>query len=155
MKKELILPVGIPGSGKTYLMNQLYFKSHVILSLDDMRLAAGSIFNPKIEPMLKGIYDLVGRSFMIRGQNIVLDSTNVSYNITKNWINTAKKYDYDTTLILMLTDFDVCLKRQTKNVPEEKMRIFVNQFDELMDIIHTLEVDKIIEVSNGEMTEWD
>lgn len=152
---ELVLPIGIPGSGKsTYIDNAYKHNSYVIVCLDDMRLASGSIFNPYVEPMLKGILDIMVRSMMIRKQKIVLDSTNVNYNITKNWVNTAKKYDYKVTLLLMMTEIYICKERQTKNVPEEKMDHFIIQMEFLIEHIRDLNVDKIIEIKDGYIKEW-
>jgi len=153
---ELIIPVGIPGSGKSTFVDNVYLlNTHTILCLDDMRLATGSIFNPKVEPLLKGMYKVMGRALMIRGQNIVLDSTNVSYHITKEWVDMAKEYNYSTVIILMKTDIDVCKERQTKNVPTDKIHSFSNQMKDLIDQIDDFGVTEIYEVVEGEIKKWD
>ena len=60
---ELVIPIGVPGSGKSTYADKYKFNSHVILCLDDLRLATGSIFNPKVEPILKGMFEIMGRAF--------------------------------------------------------------------------------------------
>jgi len=156
MNPELFIPVGIPGAGKSTYIDKYKKDTHTILCLDDFRLAAGSTFNPNIDKLLQGMYELVGRAIMIRGQNIALDSTNVSYYITKRWIDYAKEYNYDTTIVLMNIDMETCEKRQTKNVGTEKMYRFANQMQDLTYRIHELGADKILEVDKeGELKRWD
>jgi len=135
---NIILMVGLPGSGKSYYVDKFLNKKYTILCLDDIRLAMGSVFNPDMEPFAKAVIDTMGKACMYRGQNIVIDSTNVNHFIVDKWIKLAERFDYNVRIIVLSTSFSDCMernqKRKTKRVPIEKMNEFHQQYKELLSM---------------------
>ena len=151
---ELVIPIGLPGSGKSTYVDTNFKETHTILCLDDIRLAMGHVFKLGSEPYAKATLETIGTACMIRWVNIILYSTNVSKFITKRWIDKAHDYNYTVKLIVIMTPIKVCMKRQTKNVPEEKMKMFNDQLVQLILDIENLGADEIIRLEDGVKWDW-
>jgi len=134
---ELIIPIGLPGCGKTTLINYRYIYSHSILCLDDIRQAMGSVYNPNIESFVRAILETMGKAYMIRGVNIALDSTNTSKYIIEKWINLSREYGYNTKLIIFDTPIEVCKERQIHGCPSNVFERFYKQMKETKDWIYS------------------
>ena len=100
---ELILMVGIQGSGKTTLAKN-EFPSHVHISLDKMKESAGDRSrllaryreevrdqDPNLSNNRRAEYILVCDALR-EGKNIVIDDTNITREIRKTHIDLAHKY---------------------------------------------------------------
>ncbi len=144
---ELVIPVGLPGAGKSTFINENY-KTYHILCLDDIRIAMGSAFNPDTEPFAKATFEIAGKAVMYRGMsNLVIDSTNVSKYITEKWIKMGKTYGYYTTIVIFDIPIEVCKSRQTKKVPNEKYEVFNNQMKDLRNSLETLGAINVIYIN--------
>lgn len=111
MKKEIVIPIGIAGSGKSTFIDK-YYKEHQIVCLDDIRKAFGDIFNPRTEPIIRGIGEVMVRAYMERNKPIVVDSTNTTEGIISKYLKLSKEYEYNTICIKFTTPIDVCIKRK-------------------------------------------
>ena len=81
MNKELIVMIGLPGSGKSTYVNQ-HLSNYQVICADDVRLSLGYVFEPKIEPIVHFICETTIRSYFIRGLPIVVDETNTRIDTT-------------------------------------------------------------------------
>lgn len=94
--KELVLTVGLPGTGKSTYINQKY-KKHLIVSNDKLVEAYGK----KNNMTYNEAFDAIGRDKIIAmgkrnfqkalktGRDIVLDNTNLTKKIRKQYLDMA------------------------------------------------------------------
>jgi predicted kinase len=134
--KEIILTIGLPGSGKSTYVNNNVIRTrsgHQILCLDDMRLAMGDIFNRKIENIIIAMHDIMARAFMERELNMVVDSTNISKKVVECWRELADEYGYNMRGIFFDIPIEECMRRKCgKNkLTKEVYERMYNQLEEL------------------------
>jgi bifunctional polynucleotide phosphatase/kinase len=88
--KEMLIMVGYPGSGKSYISNQIKIKhGYEIINQDTLKTK---------ERCIKEAVKL-----MKNGNQIIIDSTNPSKEKRKEWIDLAKDNGYSVRIILMKT----------------------------------------------------
>ena len=116
----LILRVmmGLPRSGKSTIVDEL--EGFQIICADDIRLAMGHQFAPDLEPFVWGTHNSMIKAQMIRGKNIVVDSTNTVFSRLETYKRLADNHGYHMELWYVDTPLSVCLKRNIgeSSVPE-------------------------------------
>jgi tRNA uridine 5-carbamoylmethylation protein Kti12 len=95
----LILPIGIPGCGKSTLGRQLEFKEtihkHSVVSRDQYReILTGDIRNQEINDTCYEITDKIAISRLRYHQDVYLDATNLLYNWYKPVFQYALKKNH-------------------------------------------------------------
>lgn len=139
--KELILTIGLPGSGKSTYVNDHFIKvksGYQILCLDDVRLAMGDIFNRKTEDIIIAMHNIMARAFMERGLNIIVDdSANISKKVVEYWRELAEEYQYSTKGIFFNISIEECMRRKCgKNkLTKEIYERMYNQLEELRPVM--------------------
>jgi predicted kinase len=134
--KEIILTIGLPGSGKSTYIDDNFIRvrsGHQILCLDDIRLAMGDVFNRKIEDLIIAMHNVMARAFMERGLNIIVDSTNISKKVIGEWRELADEYEYHMKGIFFDIPIEECMKRKcgTNKLTVEVYERMYNQLEEL------------------------
>jgi len=131
---ELILLVGLPGSGKSYWAEQHKDEYNAtILSSDQYR------------KNLYGSEEILGNNDKLFGQiyndaiellkdnkNIILDSTCLTYKKRKGFLDKIKNLDVNKTCILFSVPLKDCLERnknRERHVPEKIIERMANMFD--------------------------
>jgi len=152
---NLILTLGVAGSGKTTFVNELlnnYTKPIQLLCLDDIRLALGDIYNERTEPVVRMTTDVMGRTFMERGLPIIVDSTCTSKYIAEKWCELAKEYNYKTSAYLIDTPFEICCVRRvgTNKITLEVLKKQREQLNELLENTSIFDYFHIIQYNRGE-----
>lgn len=130
---ELIMLVGLPGSGKT-----TYLKTHpqnaVRLSLDDFRfLMTGRDFFPPFEPAAHAWLEQTGRYLLSQGYSVLIDATSIKRNLRTKWIKLAHEYKFKTRAIWFDVPYHVCVERNAgreRKVPEDVIRRMSEDFEE-------------------------
>jgi len=107
---KLYILVGNIGSGKsTFAQNFIEEKRKkgkkiIYVSRDSLRYMFGAgkyNFDPELEPLvIQGTLDLLN-GFMRTGIDIVLDETNISVDLRKDFIDLGKKYQYYNIALIM------------------------------------------------------
>jgi predicted kinase len=126
--------VGIAGSGKSTVVNKYMAKNYQVLCLDDIRLALGSAYDPKTEPVVYMITDVHARALMIRGLPIVVDATCCQIHIVEKWKRLADEYGYDLLGVKLNTPFNLCQERREGQIPSDKLRQMDNDLADLLEV---------------------
>jgi len=104
IKPEIVLLVGNIGSGKTTLVKRILSKgfSHVVISRDALRYMIGAgryRFDSNIESAIWDSELNIVKNFMNLKQNLLIDEVGLSKSMRKRYIDLAKQFDYDVTVI--------------------------------------------------------
>jgi len=147
--KQLVVIMGLAGSGKSSYVDKYFKNSHQIVCADNIRKALGHVFDIKIEPLVHAMNETLCRAHMERSCNIVIDETNTTNGSLMKWVRLANEYNYNKKLIVINTHPDECKKRRgcfEGKFPEhviDRMRInmeIVFDFAELNTIFDEIQI---------------
>ena len=125
---KLILPIGISGSGKSYIYNKDY-KDCVQVSPDLIREElTGSISNQsKNKEVFKLAFERVDE-YLNKGKNVFFDATNVNKSQRKSFTDKYKDTDVEVIYVVLPADIDLSWKRIRTDIRNEKNRSDVPYF---------------------------
>ena len=125
---KLILPIGISGSGKSYIYNKDY-KNCVQVSPDLIREElTGDISNQtKNKEVFKLAFKRVDEC-LNKGMDVFFDATNVNKSQRKNFTDKYIGTDVNVIYVVLPTDIDLSWKRIRKDISEKKNRSDVPHF---------------------------
>ena len=125
---KLILPIGISGSGKSYIYNKDY-KDCVQVSPDLIREElTGDISNQtKNKEVFKLAFKRVDE-YLNKGMDVFFDATNVNKSQRKNFTDKYIGTDVNVIYVVLPTDIDLSWKRIRKDISEKKNRSDVPHF---------------------------
>ena len=125
---KLILPIGISGSGKSYIYNKDY-KDYVQVSPDLIREElTGDISNQtKNKEVFKLAFKRVDE-YLNKGMDVFFDATNVNKSQRKNFTDKYIGTDVNVIYVVLPTDIDLSWKRIRKDISEKKNRSDVPHF---------------------------
>ena len=89
--KEMIIMIGYPGSGKSYISSQIGYK---IVNQDILKTKAKCL--------------KLAENIMKKGENLTIDRTNYCKKMRKEFISIANKYNYYITVINIVNSFEFC-----------------------------------------------
>jgi len=99
--KEMILMVGFPASGKSYLSKDIKQKAMTLKNICYVIINRDTLKTP--EKCLKKTEETLQNNI-----SVIIDNTNVTSNDRKKYIDIAKKYNYKIKCILVTTSIDLC-----------------------------------------------
>lgn len=117
---KIVMMVGLPLSGKSTYIDKLNKKplsrigvddSYTIVCPDDVRLALGFEFHKPLENFVWAIVETMSRALLLRGQNIVVDATNLTEYSRRLWIDLAKQYQAKVEVFAVTTSAEECIQR--------------------------------------------
>lgn len=125
---KLILPIGISGSGKSYIYNKDY-KDCVQVSPDLIREElTGDISNQtKNKEVFKLAFKRVDE-YLNKDMDVFFDATNVNKSQRKNFTDKYIGTDVNVIYVVLPTDIDLSWKRIRKDISEKKNRSDVPHF---------------------------
>lgn len=144
--KKLIIPRGLPGSGKSTLSNLLALdaiengKTCIICSTDDFFMVAGEYkfdfrklaANHRLNQE-KAFYHMECGT-----DTIIIDNTNICANEVVPYVDRALHHDYVVQLLDVNTDWafniDELLKKNTHGVPRESYERMLNKWEDVDDM---------------------
>lgn len=138
---ELILTIGLPGSGKTFWAEELIARdsNYVNVNMDDIRLMLQGRehykrFSSSREKIVREIQFQAVHSAITAGKNVVLSNTNLNPEknvFWKNYCGDAIKYlERDFTHVPL----GVCLERDQKREHPVGQRVIESMFNRYRDI---------------------
>ena len=125
---KLILPIGISGSGKSYIYNKDY-KDCVQVSPDIIREElTGDISNQtKNKEVFKLAFERVDE-YLNSGKDVFFDATNVNKSQRKNFTDKYIGTDVEVVYVVLPADIDLSWNRIRKDIREGKNRSNVPYF---------------------------
>ena len=125
---KLILPIGISGSGKSYIYNKDY-SDCVQVSPDLIREElTGSISNQsKNKEVFKLAFERVDE-YLNKGKDVFFDATNVNKGQRKSFTDKYKGTDVEVIYVVLTADIDLYWRRIRTDIRNEKNRSDVPHF---------------------------
>ena len=125
---NLVLPIGISGSGKSYIYNKDY-KDCVQVSPDLIREElTGDISNQsKNKEVFKLAFERVDE-YLNKGMDVFFDATNVNKSQRKNFTDKYIGTDVNVIYVVLPADIDLSWKRILSDIREKKNRSDVPYF---------------------------
>ncbi len=117
MKSELGIMVGLPLSGKSRFAKGLSGsdKRHVIVCPDTIRYALhGKQFIGLAEPFVWAVAQVMVRTLLIQGDNVIVDATNTTKKRRKMWIDIAKEQNVKFQAYTIHTSREECHRRNAQ-----------------------------------------
>ena len=103
---------GIPLSGKSTYAKVLQSEGWVRVSLDDLRLALhGQIYKAEAETKVWESAELMVRTLLKSGHNVIVDTTNRTRERRKRWRRVAKEFGLMLEIYQVETDYETCKAR--------------------------------------------
>lgn len=124
-EKDMIIMVGYPGSGKSFVSKDLNNKLKYEIVNQDILKTKQKCIN-------------LAEKLMILNKSLIIDCTNPDILSRKNWIDLAKKYNYNIKVIQMTTNLAISnhnnhyrfYKTGRELVPEIAYRFFKSKYQE-------------------------
>lgn len=148
MSKEIIVLIGVAGSGKSTIRAELLAQhpDYKVYSIDDLRAAFFAKRNARHGNASEAFayasahdreYEQYTKTYLANllksGVGIIADSTNLSPKRRMKYVNAKYTYGYDLKAIVVNTPLQECLDRQAgrgdKAVPEEAVRDQYSKLD--------------------------
>jgi len=107
---KMVIMCGLPKSGKSTIVDR-ELREYQVICGDDIRLALGVEFDPRLEEFVWGTFNTMVRASLIRGLDVVLDGTHTTRFRRERVINLGKEYGADITIIHVKTPYETCIKR--------------------------------------------
>jgi len=109
---KLGIMCGIPLSGKSTYAKVLQSEGWVRVSLDDLRLALhGQIYKAEAETKVWESAELMVRTLLKSGHNVIVDTTNRTRERRKRWRRVAKEFGLMLEIYQVETDYETCKAR--------------------------------------------
>lgn len=134
---KMIITIGCSGSGKTTLSRRLMS----VLNLDHVRCSAdkffetpngGYDFDPSKLSEAHGACFREAVEALQRGQNVLVDNTNTTAAEVAPYIAMGQAYNADVRIVMADCQVDVCIARNTHNVPSNVISRQAKQCAELL-----------------------
>lgn len=125
---KLVIPIGISGSGKSYIYNRDY-KDYILVSPDLIReeLTGDISDQSKNKEVFRIAFARVDE-YLKREQNVFFDATNVNKSQRKKFTDKYVDTDVEVTYVVLPADIDLSWTRIRKDIREKKNRSDVPYF---------------------------
>lgn len=130
------ITAGFPLSGKSTLCCGLMNKNIVVVNPDTIRLALhGKQFEPLAEPFVWATAQIMVRTLLKQGHDVIVDATNTTIERRKMWVNMAKEFGLKLEIDWVTTSSEICFKRneELKRLDNSIIERMVSQFEEPTD----------------------
>lgn len=120
MSKNAVFMLGLPGSGKTfYIQNNKELRGYALVSADDIRLKHPN-YNPKepdvIHEECVRLAERLVYEYANKGVNFVMDGGGINNHYTARIIQKVKELGYRTKVIFINTPVEICCLRNNDRI---------------------------------------
>ena len=114
---QIIVMVGLPGSGKTWRAHDLAAqKGFQIISSDEIRAEIGGVYNPNWnEKVWEEVYHRVEWNLSIE-KSVIIDATNLTRKGRRRVFDIVKKYPGEVQAYVMSTSIEESIRRDSERV---------------------------------------
>lgn len=133
--------VGLPRSGKSSRVKEIFnqrrmlapYVNYVVVSGDQIRLALyGCRYSSYGEPSVFASLQVMTRTLLLSGYNVIIDETNTSRESCKRILEICP----DAKPIFVLTPPDICIQRAIATQQEDLTPVIRTQWEQLLRIFH-------------------
>lgn len=129
---HVIMLSGLPGAGKDWFIENVYSAGkHIIISLDDIRKEFGVKPTDNQGQVIQEAKKRFKRA-LAEGEDIILNATNLTYNIRRNWLGIAKDYNACTCITYIEPKLSLMKERNENRenaVPENVWLKMLNKIE--------------------------
>lgn len=134
---DMIILIGIPASGKStarkFIRTDWYDDTISIICPDEIRqVIFKTEFDKDLEGMVWFTAKAMAKMLMLQDQHVLIDATNTTSSVRKDWLALAKECDVETIGVVMTTSPEVCFERNASRervVPDEVMERMVEGYE--------------------------
>lgn len=127
MGVKLLMLKGLPGSGKSTHAKKLEAEGWTRANKDDIRAEFFPNYDYKDEKEVLRLEDMVIRSALFEGDNVVVDDTN--FNQQDRLEKIAKEFDAEFEVLFIDTPVEECIKRNRKRAKNVPMEAILGMYD--------------------------
>lgn len=127
---ELIMLVGLPASGKTFMANEFKNKGYIVHSSDDLRkeLFGDENVQDKNETLFQVLHGRI-KNDLVLNKNVVYDATNISYKKRMAFLNEISKINCSKKCLIMATPVWICLKNNRERDRVVPNDVIINMWE--------------------------
>jgi predicted kinase len=138
--RNLILTIGIPGSGKTTFCKEFLLNNpnYIRISRDDIRLMNrfdDTTAYHHYEKLITNQFDLILTEAFNSNFNVIIDNTNLKISNIKQILNVVSNFEFNLKFKILNTPLEDCIQRvklRDNNITPEIVEKCKMKFDTLM-----------------------
>lgn len=132
MNKQLIVMVGLPGSGKsTKAWEWSKANNFTYISRDNVREMLGMKHSTQAEDVIKRMIRCLIEASFLRNETAIVDATNLTEKSRRSLVELAKKYKVEPVAVVMNTSYETCFVRNSQRdygrIPTNALRILAGK----------------------------
>lgn len=116
---EMILVLGLPGSGKTTYIQRQYgsgWKGNELICFDELRRALGHAYHVTTEQHVNSVACTMARVGFMRGRDVVIDESITVPGLAMDLVGVAREYGALVRIRHICTPVETCRANRVPNV---------------------------------------
>lgn len=155
--KNIVIPIGLPRSGKSYLSKEYEDEGYIILGRDKIREKLhGTKEDHSNEGKVTDLFNKELDKLLAEGKDIFIDNTNLSYKYRKVFYDKASAKEYTINIIIVNTPIDTILERcEFSNFPKEVINKMLSSYNYFNIDYKELQDNMNVKIINAQEIDYD